>query len=111
MSFTNSNDKTSDVESSHDSSSAYDENSTRQVDVVSKETNQIEIQTLQLHTYDLWAVGMIFYIIFTSAVIVTQYNHISTGITIAIGGQYFAWNYGLTAGLGSFLVATFIVGV
>mmetsp|Transcript_7776 Transcript_7776/g.12901 ORF Transcript_7776/g.12901 Transcript_7776/m.12901 type:complete len:739 (+) Transcript_7776:72-2288(+) len=33
----------------------------------------------------------------------------SLGITIVIGGQYFAWNAGLTAGFGSFLIATFFI--
>jgi hypothetical protein len=31
------------------------------------------------------------------------------GITIVIGGQYFAWNAGLTAGFGSYVLATAIV--
>jgi ethanolamine permease len=26
-----------------------------------------------------------------------------------IGGQYFAWNYGLSAGFGSFAIATFFI--
>ena len=32
------------------------------------------------------------------------------GITIVIGGQYFAWNLGLTVGFGSFVLATFFIG-
>ena len=32
------------------------------------------------------------------------------GITIVIGGQYFAWNVGLEAGFGSFALATFFIG-
>lgn len=31
------------------------------------------------------------------------------GLTTAIGGHYFAWNAGLTAGFGSFLIALFLV--
>lgn len=32
------------------------------------------------------------------------------GITIVIGGQYFNWNKGLTAGFGSYAIATFLIG-
>jgi ethanolamine permease len=32
------------------------------------------------------------------------------GITIVIGGQYFSWNLGLTAGFGSFFISTVLVG-
>ena len=32
------------------------------------------------------------------------------GITIVIGGQYFAWNVGLNAGFGSFLIGTLLMG-
>ena len=31
------------------------------------------------------------------------------GLTTAIGGHYFAWNAGLAAGFGSFLIALFLV--
>lgn len=31
------------------------------------------------------------------------------GITIVIGGQYFAWNIGLTSGFGSYLIATVLI--
>ena len=33
------------------------------------------------------------------------------GITIVIGGQYFNWNDGLSAGFGSYSIATLIIGV
>jgi hypothetical protein len=33
------------------------------------------------------------------------------GIVIVLGGQYFSWNAGLSAGFGSFLIATVLVGV
>lgn len=33
-----------------------------------------------------------------------------TGLTIVIGGQYFAWNHGLTCGFGSYLIAMFLMG-
>ena len=32
------------------------------------------------------------------------------GITIVIGGQYFAWNFGLVAGFGSCCIAFFMIG-
>ena len=40
----------------------------------------------------------------------TKYDIFILGITIVIGGQYFSWNAGLSAGLGSFLIATFLIG-
>ena len=108
MSLPNS-EKISDVESSHESSSVHGE--TRQVDIVNNDINTTEIETLKLNTYDMWAVGMIIYFVFAVVIIVTLYNHIFLGITIVIGGQYFAWNYGLTVGLGSFIIATFLIGM
>jgi hypothetical protein len=33
------------------------------------------------------------------------------GITIVIGGQYFSWNSGLSAGFGSFVIATVLMGL
>ena len=32
------------------------------------------------------------------------------GITIVIGGQYFNWNDGLSAGFGSYAIATLLIG-
>ena len=32
------------------------------------------------------------------------------GITIVIGGQYFSWNAGLSAGFGSYLISTLLMG-
>ena len=43
---------------------------------------------LNLRVFDLWALG----------------------ITTVIGGQYFGWNDGLSAGFGSYLIATLLVG-
>lgn len=45
------------------------------------------IENPKLRDYDMWALG----------------------ITIVIGGQYFAWNAGLSAGFGSFGIATFFI--
>lgn len=50
-------------------------------------TDVAESIDLSLKDYDMWALG----------------------ITIVIGGQYFAWNAGLTAGAGSYLIATFLI--
>jgi len=50
-------------------------------------TNKEETQSLNLQSYDL----------------------IALGLTTAIGGHYFAWNAGLSAGFGSFLIALFLV--
>jgi ethanolamine permease len=33
------------------------------------------------------------------------------GITIVIGGQYFSWNTGLSAGFGSYLISTVLMGI
>ena len=33
------------------------------------------------------------------------------GITIVIGGQYFSWNAGLSAGFGSYLISTLLMGI
>ena len=44
-------------------------------------------KALSLKDYDMWALG----------------------ITIVIGGQYFAWNAALSAGFGSFFIATCII--
>jgi amino acid transporter len=38
-----------------------------------------------------------------------DYDMWALGITIVIGGQYFAWNAGLSAGFGSFFIATFLI--
>jgi hypothetical protein len=32
-----------------------------------------------------------------------------TGLTIVYGGQYFAWNIGLSSGFASFLLSTFLI--
>jgi len=50
-------------------------------------TNQEATQLLNLKGTDLWALGL----------------------TTAIGGHYFAWNAGLSAGFGSFLIALFLI--
>ena len=33
------------------------------------------------------------------------------GVTIVIGGQYFSWNAGLSAGFGSYLISTVLMGI
>ena len=50
--------------------------------------NMNEIVRWNLKTVDLWALG----------------------ITITIGGQFITWNEGLSAGFGSFLICTCLVG-
>jgi amino acid transporter len=32
------------------------------------------------------------------------------GVALAIGGQFYAWNVGLTAGVGSFFISVWLVG-
>ena len=32
------------------------------------------------------------------------------GITVVIGGDYFSWNIGLTAGFGSFVISSILMG-
>ena len=53
-----------------------------------EDTEEHANQRLNLGVFDLWALG----------------------ITVVIGGQYFSWNEGLTAGFGSYLIATLLVG-
>jgi hypothetical protein len=48
-----------------------------------------DLDSISLTTFDVWALG----------------------ITIVIGGQYFAWNAGLSAGFGTFLVATVLIAL
>ena len=43
---------------------------------------------LKLGAFDIWALG----------------------ITIVIGGQYFSWNAGYSAGFGSYLISTVLIG-
>jgi ethanolamine permease len=43
---------------------------------------------LNVNVFDIWALG----------------------ITIVIGGQYFSWNAGLSAGFGSYFISTFLMG-
>ncbi len=42
---------------------------------------------------------------------VTSYDLWALGITIVIGGQYFAWNAGLAMGFGSFMIGVFLIGL
>jgi amino acid permease len=41
---------------------------------------------------------------------ITSIDVWALGITIVIGGQYFSWNAGLTAGFGSFAIAMSLTG-
>lgn len=54
-----------------------------------QETLEEEITITSLTSFDMWAVG----------------------ITIVIGGQYFAWNEGLSAGIGSGLISLILVSI
>lgn len=51
------------------------------------EVDMKEAELLALTSFDMWALG----------------------ISIVIGGQYFAWNAGLKAGFGSLFIATVLV--
>ena len=53
------------------------------------ETEPDEVDHLALTSFDMWALG----------------------ISIVIGGQYFAWNSGLHGGFGSLLIATILVAI
>lgn len=55
----------------------------RMIDTKSSAT----LRNINLGVYDIWALG----------------------ITIVIGGQYFGWNAGLSAGFGSFAIATLLI--
>ena len=52
------------------------------------ESQRFELQKYGLKWWDIWALG----------------------ITVVIGGDYFSWNAGLTAGFGSFMIATILMG-
>jgi len=41
---------------------------------------------------------------------INKFDIWALGITVVIGGQYFSWNYGLSAGFGSYLIATVLMG-
>ena len=42
---------------------------------------------------------------------VSTFELYALGITIVIGGQYFGWNAGLSAGFGSFAISSFLMGI
>jgi amino acid transporter len=42
---------------------------------------------------------------------ITKWDIWALGITIVIGGQYFSWNAGLVAGVGSYAIAAFLIGM
>ena len=42
---------------------------------------------------------------------VTSFDIWALGITIVIGGQYFSWNFGLVAGVGTYGIAVLIIGI
>jgi len=44
------------------------------------------------------------------SVYMREFDVWALGITVVIGGQYFSWNAGLTAGFGSYLIGTFLIG-
>jgi ethanolamine permease len=54
-----------------------------------QETLEEEVTITSLTSFDMWAIG----------------------ITIVIGGQYFAWNEGLSAGVGSNLISLILVSI
>lgn len=71
-----------------DESSQHSDSSEEAIDLKGDQfSNKEEAQLLNLQSYDL----------------------IALGLTTAIGGHYFAWNAGLSAGFGSFLIALFLV--
>ena len=55
---------------------------------VGERTDDVTLKQWRLTSVDMWALG----------------------ITIVIGGQYFAWNAGLSVGFGSYLIATVLIG-
>lgn len=71
-----------------DENSRHSDSSDEAIDLKGDQfANKEEAQLLNLQSYDL----------------------IALGLTTAIGGHYFAWNAGLSAGFGSFLIALFLV--
>jgi hypothetical protein len=78
--------------SSHGEVEAEEESSVssgRIMDIEGTVDDSDNLDTLNLTQFDVWALG----------------------ITIVIGGQYFAWNAGLSAGFGTFLVATVLIAL
>ena len=51
--------------------------------------NEEEVKNMNLTSWDMWALGM----------------------TIVIGGQFYSWNEGLTAGFGSFIIAFGVIAL
>lgn len=81
----------SDRESSYSSNvsqSLHGESAKQNATVPVVDEEEINVNT-RLKDYDMWALG----------------------ITIVIGGQYFAWNAGLSAGFGSFAIATGLIAI
>lgn len=77
--------RTGSVESLSEERSAPSESSEEALDIKGDQFNgnAEEITSLNLTSYDMWALGL----------------------TTAIGGHYFAWNAGLKIGFGGFLIA------
>ena len=53
------------------------------------QTSDVVRESLELKTFDLWTLC----------------------ISIVIGGQYFGWNIGLEMGVGSYLIAFFVIAL
>lgn len=77
--------RTRSVESLSEERSAPSESSEEALEIKGDQFagNAEEITSLNLTSYDMWALGL----------------------TTAIGGHYFAWNAGLSIGFGGFLIA------
>lgn len=74
----------------HSNSNVSDQSSEKELDVKGEqlESNSLT-STLDLNWIDMWALG----------------------VTISVAGTYFAWNVGLTAGFGTFIIDRFLVSM
>ena len=60
----------------------------REIELKGDQFEEMTDSKLKLNYFDLWALG----------------------ITTALGGHFYLWNFALSIGMGSLIVATFIVG-
>ena len=81
---TEDNEGNHDIDDSHSDTTAGD----REIELKGDQFEEMTDSKLKLNVFDLWALG----------------------ITTALGGHFYLWNFALSIGMGSLIVATFIVG-
>lgn len=81
--------RTRSVETLSDDRSSHSDSTMEALDIKGDQftDNKEEITSLNLTSYDMWALGL----------------------TTAIGGHYFAWNVGLSIGFAGFFIALFLI--